>query len=338
MILKTIVLLVLLTPLYSYAQYKANSLKDIELFPANLQKVNQVKFLTDPDTVKDVQYQKTYCLPLEPKNIGPRKKERIIYAPTQKLNKAVDYIKSLYVRGEGQQIEMQVNGYHIVANSKVPIYFELIDDCTKLRPIGFYSPIEQDFLGVKLKKGSIVNPVFLNENIEWGEFGAGDYGGPWKGESYEEKEKMLEDFEVAKKRQEAHMKTCIEIRDPLDLEKSVYLYKNKVLTPDIVSPGFWRAQSKYIGHRLCSDQPNAVIDCVGSMIQEFEFDQIFGKATIDDMESELSKKNYKVFMERAKELGKKCDDVIAQHEKKTGKKVKISPYYPEELLKKEKFK
>lgn len=307
------ILILLLIPCWSYAQIKASTLKEIELLPGNLQKTNKIKFISEPNAVKDVYYEKGWCRPLEAKDYGNRKQKLIRYAPVDSAKKAIPYIKSLYFVDNDQKIEMEVNGFSIKATRNIPISFELIDDCKKLRPIGFVSTADQNFLGVQLKRGSVVKPMFLNENIEWGEIGSDGYPGAWKGESFEELEKLSENRDALIKRQETHLKICVQVNTPS--QESVYLYKNRILSSDIVAPRYWRGNSKYIGNRICSDQPKAVIDCIGTRFQEEEFEKIIDPNA-----------------EKANELGRKCDEAVAKYEKQTGKRIRVSPFYPENKL------
>lgn len=319
---KWMILLVLFGTSYVHATVYF-SVKDLPYVSESIRHLNQIEIINASKESAYISYQVQPCSPYV-RNKDSKKEEQIGY---------VSSIKGL----KGRNAEMKVNGIHLVLEDSVG--FELINDCTKLFPIYFKSASDQEYLGVKIKKGDRVTSSFGNRerNKLWGRIGEDGYhedAWPIDSSNWGIPERI--------KYREEGLLDCNLIVDTLNTENRYYIYKGKKYDPKVSTPQFWEANSKYIGHRLCSDQPNATIDCVASLVTDDLPESVFGlgetylNTAFDQEEEEVARKHFQWGLQRAKELGKKCDEAVAKYEKETGKKVKISPLYPKELLEKEK--
>lgn len=338
MIIRIFCILILLLS-KTYANQNEGSIKNIKFVPDHLLGTNNVELIGKSQNLDKVYYKMGECRPIVQQDENGKK----LYRPSK--IKAIKYVENLSLPNRKEIINLKINGKSIKGSN---LKFSLINNCTQWLPIHFIAAEDQEYLGLKIKKESLVTPFYNNSNrLNWGEIAEDGYlkaGRDIDPKQDESLIKKFESFEYAKKVYSSPP-SCIEVVESIKDNTGFYIFAEKKVPFEYARPNFWRARSKYIGHKLCSDQPEAVVDCEGSIfpIDERE-DDIFGTSgpdlsyAVSPEEKEKAKNEYQKALTEAQELGKKCDDVIAQHEKKTGKKVKISPYYPKELLKKEKFK
>ena len=324
-------------PLQTFAEQGKGQFHELKFVPETLKKNNTVE-LIDPD-----QLQKDYIFVYEIKKCFPLKlteKEGYeFYYPD--TNGGVNYIASISpIYRKKMNIALNVNGLHISGQS---LHFTMRNDCKELVPTHFTSMKSQNYLGFPLKQGSVVRSNVTQNNTErvlWGRIIEDGYVNPIKFSGYKDFHDRFKDYQNAVKVFDYNI-GCLEVKDSQKSKDGFYIYNGEKIEFNMGRPNFWLANSKYVGHRVCSDQPNAIFDCEGTIIGGYDYErEVFGIGGADLThgvslgEKAALQAEYERDWNKAKILGKKCDEAIAKYEKKTGKKVKISPYYPEELLKK----
>ncbi|MCO5114123.1 MAG: hypothetical protein M9899_08105 [Bdellovibrionaceae bacterium] len=331
----SIILLLLVYSVCSFAQTeKLKESKD--LVPESIKKLNKIEYLSDESKYKRVVYTQGSCEPNELVTENGKK----VYRDIVGSNKSLKYISEMEV-GEGTSIpvEFKINDIHIVIEPGSKARFVLTDNCTKLFPVHFISGSDQDYLGVNLKKGNEFSRFKNNMGrLMWGNIDNDGYLRPNNSVGLHpestDSEAVYEDGYYKKLLQ------CAQIKMTKNSIKGFYLLDGKRYDFSESRPNFWKAHSKYLGHKICSDQSQAKIDCEGTPSwSSFADDSIFG-ITDDYLDYATSKEEEESMRQEAAEevkqakiIGKKCDEAIAKYEKETGKKVKISPYYPERHMK-----
>lgn len=324
---------------WGYAQQGSGSIKDLKFLPENLKQFNKIEVLGESKRLQNVVHKMGTCYPLELTVEGNKK----LYRPSRSPHKIIKYVELVWLNNTDKYIEMTINKNHIKGSS---LAFRLIDNCTKLIPISFTAVNDQNYLGVKLKTGNVISPFVNNmEHLIWGEIVEDGYlKGRWTS-SRPSDDELLNNFKDFKYANNVYYSApgCLKVNTFSASDDGFYIFKGKAINFNVSRPNFWHANSKYIGHRLCSDQPEAVVDCEGTTIGSDSIEsEIFGITDPDytfavtNKEKETVKLEYQKDLARAKELGKRCDEAIAKYEKETGKKVKISPFYPKQLLGKDK--
>lgn len=309
-----------------------------DLVPESIKKFNDIEYISDESKFAAIQYTQLSCEPQELKEENGKK----VYKRIEGSEKSIKFIFAMNTGRKSDRVELRVNGVHIVIEPGRTVRFALAENCTKLIPFEFISGSDQEFLGVRLSKGNMFKPLYNNMgHLNWGKIDEDGYLKHNNSEGFNgdgtSQDKTFEENYYKKLLQ------CAEVKESLSSEKGFYFLNGNKYDFSRARPNFWRANSKYLGHKICSDQPHATVDCEGTPDwRMFADDSIFGisegyliYATNDEEEVKLKKEVAKE-LKQAKELGKKCDDAIAKYEKETGKKVKVSPFYPKKLLRKEK--
>ncbi|MCO5114165.1 MAG: hypothetical protein M9899_08315 [Bdellovibrionaceae bacterium] len=270
------------------------TLTKIAFVPMSLEKENQIEVLSH--------------------NLKDNKIKVAMRKSSPHIDNIVNYAVYITPAHEGEKIEMLVNGVQIVAKKDEPVKFFLVGD-RKLYPIEFISPIDQEYMGVQIKKGQYISTSLYRSGSPWGTIGEDGYFGRWK-----------EFEEEAKKSPVKDIHGCVGVYESKASQKRLYyIYKGKKIPLDKAEPNFWKANSKYAGNRICSDQPEAIIDCIASGIIDWEYPIIFGVSTLG--RSGLNPDEYDQLISDSVKYGKRCDQAVAAYEKKTGKKIRISGYY-----------
>lgn len=332
----SVILLLLTSSVCSFAQItqieKPRESKD--LVPESIKQFNQIERLSDESKYKHVDYSQGTCEPKEQVTENGKKVYRDVVGP----NKSLRYIDVMYVDRGVSPVEFKINGIHIIIESGSRARFVLTENCTKLLPIGFISGSDQEYLGISLKKRNEFS-TFANNmgHLAWGKIG--DDGYLKDGEILGLNGDMGAQLNTFLDNYYQRLLQCAKVKVTRNSEEGFYLLEGQKYDANESEPNFWLAHSKYLGHRICSDQPQAKIDCAGSpIISRYADDIIFGitesypnHATSNE-EEERVRQEVAEDIKQAKILGKKCDEAIAKYEKETGKKVKISPFYPKRLL------
>lgn len=288
---------------------KANAyeynLDKVDFVSTSLKKENQIEIIKHNLKSNKILATRVKCKP----------KEKIKNTDSGALN----YVQTLRPKNKDEKIEVLINGVYAMGDSNSEIIFTMIENCKKIFPITFMSSSDQDYMGTKIKKGDKITTTIVDpeRDIAWGTLNEDGYYGGWKKEDTPIKKVLGDDIEG-----------CTKVET---LSKDIfYIYKGRKIPKNRATPKFWRAKSKYIGNRLCSDQPDAIIDCSWDGLASWEVSQIFGENKSEHMEIyQVTSEEYDKAKKTSIEYGQKCDQAVRSYEKKTGKKVPISYIYKE---------
>lgn len=256
---------------------------------------------------------------------------------THKTKLVTEYV-SLISFYDGPDIPLdailEVNGVKIIAKSGQEINFELLDNCTRINPIMFSSAETQMWNGHKIDKGvSVVLNRHGNSSTLQNEFGY-----PWDKLWSENKNLKAGDFIGSTG--DKSLRRCFHISYPYnnkgdDPPKNYIIFRDKRYPSDYKRPEFWQAKSKYFGNILCSTNPDMSLMHIctpedlssqGPMIwSDYKENLPFDESLEEEERVE--------YAQEAQRLGKKCDEAVAKYEKRTGKKIPVSPFVPAKYLK-----
>lgn len=342
--------------------------EDIKFVDEKAVKHNKIELVGESPENLEFSVVYSECKPLE---IVKLKSNGLnVYRPTEDKERIVRYVQRIGLRAPMQDVTLAINGIEIALGKRqLPekseyvqsVNFAFDENCTKLVPTTFSSAKDQRFRGVDIKKGNLIRykPYSDREHESIRSFKFDKDGYPdlplneiresrtirsSKGKENTIKEyseiiygtSVSQCFEVSIKRGITNTSPEWYTEKGKSYPTKWYIYDGEAYQSKDVSSYLWLARSKYLGHRLCSSNPEAKAVCTPTI--DIFTEHIYKVLFLDDetFKKEFGHYNFQLPIEsyraKAEEHGKKCDQAVAKYEKETGKKVKVSPYYPVEYL------